>query len=230
VNFCAIEREQADQIDGSHDIVARWREFIGSCDGMLPAFPLELGIVPGDLPKQNLLQEMLVDDSTATVFDAYCRRFGGRILAGLLAASSVVALEVGGRSTCRTVVPFHTRATSQWSESVGWYVGVAPVEIPTAQAQNFQGVLEMARDALRANKSLARMPIARVLHLLGSDFRPTSPDLFSLISYVDARAAPGADRWAEWNASTLIRMPYGLPLPRYRRRAQEHPAFRRRTT
>jgi len=209
VDFCEIERAQADRIDDSHEIVARWREFIGSCDGMLPTFPLELGIVPGELPKQNLLREMLVNDSDATVFDAYCRRLGGRILAGILAASSVVVLEVGGHLTCRTVVPFHTRATSQWSESVGWYVGVAPIEIRTAQAQNFQGVLEMARDALRANKSLARMPIARILRLLGSDFRPTSPDLFSLISYVDARAAPGADQWTAWNASTLIRMPYG---------------------
>ncbi|MGH3780086.1 MAG: condensation domain-containing protein [Pseudonocardiaceae bacterium] len=209
VDFCEIERAQADRIDESHEIVARWREFIGYCDGMLPTFPLELGIVPGDLPKQNLLREMLVDDSDATAFDAYCRRFRSRILAGILAASSVVVLEVGGHSTCRTVVPFHTRATSQWLESVGWYVGVAPIEIPTAQAQNFRGVLEMARDALHANRSLARMPIARVLHLLGSDFRPTSPDLFSLISYVDARAAPGADRWVEWNASTLIRVSHG---------------------
>jgi hypothetical protein len=209
VDFSEIERAQADRIDESHEIVARWREFIGSCDGMLPTFPLELGIVPGDLPKQNLLREMLVDDSDATAFDAYCRGFGSRTLAGILAASSVVVFEVGGHSTCRTVVPFHTRATSQWSESVGWYVGVAPIEIPTAQAQNFREVLEMARDALHANRSMARMPIARVLHLLGSDFRPTSPDLFSLISYVDARVAPGADRWAEWNASTLIRVSQG---------------------
>lgn len=208
VDFCEIERAQADQIDDSHEIVARWREFIASCDGMLPTFPLELGIVLGELPKQNLLQEMLVDDSDATAFDAYCRRSGG-ILAGILATSSIAVLEIGGRSICRTVVPFHTRVRSQWSESVGWYVGAAPIEIRTAQAQDFRGVLELARNALRANRSMARMPIARVLHLLASDFRPTSPDLFSLISYVDARAVPGADRWAEWKASTLIRVSYG---------------------
>jgi mycolipenoyl-CoA---2-(long-chain-fatty acyl)-trehalose mycolipenoyltransferase / long-chain-acyl-CoA---trehalose acyltransferase len=207
-DFCAIERAQADQIDDSHEIVARWREFVASCDGMLPTFPLDLGVVPGELPQQTILAEMLVDDSDAAGFDAYCRRSGG-ILPGILAISSIAVLEVGGRPTCRIVVPLHTRVRSQWSESVGWYVGVAPIEIPTAQAQDFRGVLEMARDALRTNRSLARVPIARILHLLGSDFRPASPDLFSLISYVDARAVPGADRWAEWNASTLVRMSHG---------------------
>ncbi|MGA9310668.1 MAG: condensation domain-containing protein [Pseudonocardiaceae bacterium] len=208
VDFCEIERAQADRIDDSHEIVARWREFIGSCDGMLPTFPLDLGIVLGELPRQNLLQEMLVDDADAASFDVCCRRYGG-ILAGVLATSSIAVLEIGGRATCRTVVPFHTRAKSQWSESVGWYVGAAPIEIRTAQARDFLGVLELAHNALRTNRSMARMPIARVLHLLGSDFRPTSPDLFSLISYVDARAVPGADRWAGWNASTIMRVSYG---------------------
>ncbi|HET9116982.1 MAG TPA: condensation domain-containing protein [Pseudonocardiaceae bacterium] len=208
VDFCEIERAQADQIDESHEIVARWRDFIVSCDGMLPTFPLELGIVLGELPRQNLLQEMLVDGSDAAAFEAYCR-VSGSSLAGILAASSIAILEVGGCPTCRTVVPFHTRMRPQWSESVGWYVGVVPIEIPTVQARDFWGVLEMARDALRSSRLLAQMPIARVLRLLGSDFRPASPDMFSLISYVDARAVPGADRWAEWNASTLIRVSHG---------------------
>ncbi|MGH3832688.1 MAG: condensation domain-containing protein [Pseudonocardiaceae bacterium] len=208
VDFCEIERAQANQIDDSHEIVTRWREFIASCDGMLPTFPLELGNVPGELPKQNLLLEMLVNDSDAAAFDAYCWPFRSR-LAGILATSSIAVHEVGGVSTFRTVVPFHTRVKSQWSDSVGWYVGVAPIEIHTAQAQDFRGVLELACDALRANRSLARMPLPRVLHLLGLDFRPASPDLFSMISYLDARGVPGADRWAEWNASTLIRVSYG---------------------
>lgn len=129
VDFCERERAQADQIDESSEVVARWREFIASCDGMLPTFPLELGIVLGELPRQHFLQEMLADSSDAAAFDAYCRPRGSS-LAGILAASSIAVLEVGGCSICRTVVPFHTRVRSQWSESVGWYVGVVPIEIP----------------------------------------------------------------------------------------------------
>jgi hypothetical protein len=53
------------------------------------------------------------------------------------------------------------------------------------------------------------MPIARVLRLLGADFRPTSPDLYSIVSYVDSRGIPGAERWQELKAYGLIRVSYG---------------------
>ncbi|MDQ1047681.1 hypothetical protein QFZ76_005917 [Streptomyces sp. V4I2] len=53
------------------------------------------------------------------------------------------------------------------------------------------------------------MPIARVLGLLGSDFRPTSADLYSIVSYVDTRGTPGSERWQELKASGLLRVSYG---------------------
>ncbi|MDQ0992357.1 hypothetical protein QFZ74_003585 [Streptomyces sp. V3I7] len=107
----------------------------------------------------------------------------------------------------RTVVPFHTRVKSRWSDSVGWYVGGAPIEVPPAP--DFPAALGRVRTALRTNRSLARMPLARVLRLLGSDFRPTSPDLYSIVSYVDARQIPGAERWAALKAYGLVRVSYG---------------------
>jgi hypothetical protein len=53
------------------------------------------------------------------------------------------------------------------------------------------------------------MPLARVLRLLGADFRPTSPDLYSIVSYVDARGIPGSERWDELSAYGLVRVSYG---------------------
>lgn len=209
VDFCEMERANADQVDSTHAIVARWREFINRCDGKLPGFPVDLGLRPGgELPTQKLMQEMLVDDDTAAAFESYCRPFGGSLV-GVLAATSLIVQDIGGQSVYRTVVPFHTRVKSQWLDSVGWYVGGAPIEIPTAQAPDFEGVMEMVRSALRANRPLTRMPIARVLRLLGSDFRPTSPDLYSIVSFVDARGIPGSERWAELKAYGLLRVSYG---------------------
>lgn len=209
VDFCGLERANADQVDGAHAIVSRWREFIHRCDGKLPSFPLDLGLKPdGELPTQKLMQEMLVGPEEAAAFAEYCRPFGGSLV-GILAATGLIVHEVGGHPVYRTVVPFHTRVKSQWMDSVGWYVGGAPVEIPTAQAPDFEGVMRMVRSELRANRSLARMPIARVLRLLGSDFRPTSPDLYSIVSFVDARDIPGSERWTELHAYGLLRVSYG---------------------
>jgi hypothetical protein len=209
VDFCATERTNADRIDDSHAVVARWREFISRCDGKLPNFPVDLGLDPeGPLPAQKLLREMLVDEAEAAAFEAYCRPYGGSLV-GVLAATALIVREIGGQQVYRTVVPFHTRAQSRWSDSVGWYVGGAPIEVPVGQAPDFDSALAMVRAALRENRSLARMPIARVLGLLGSDFRPTSPDLYSIVSYVDTRGTAGSERWQDLRAQALLRVSYG---------------------
>ncbi|MER7838804.1 condensation domain-containing protein [Streptomyces sp. NPDC096040] len=207
VDFCRHERANADGIDDTHAIVARWREFIGRCDGKLPEFPVDLGLQPGGaLPAQKLICEPLVDADTAAAFEAHCRPYGGSLV-GVLAATSLIVHEIGGEPVYRTVVPFHTRLKSEWSDSVGWYVGGAPIEVPAAR--DFEGALAAVRAELRANRSLARIPLARVLRLLGADFRPTSPDMYSIVSYVDARVAPGSAGWTETKTYGLIRVSYG---------------------
>ncbi|MFC9504872.1 condensation domain-containing protein [Streptomyces sp. NPDC057002] len=209
VDFCEAERADADRIDADHDIVARWREFIHRCDGRLPSFPIDLGLDPeGGLPTQKFMREMLVDADAAAAFEAYCRPYGGSLV-GVLAATALIVHEIGGEPVYRTVVPFHTRVKSQWSQSVGWYVGGAPIEIPMSEATDFPSALRTVRAALQANRRLARIPLARVLHLLGADFRPTSPDLYSIVSFVDTRAIPGSGDWTDQNAYGLLRVSYG---------------------
>ncbi|MEU6226549.1 condensation domain-containing protein [Streptomyces sp. NPDC047042] len=209
VDFCASERTHADGIDESHSIVAEWRKFIARCDGKLPNFPVDLGLDPeGPLPTQKLMREWLTDDADAAAFEAYCRPYGGSMV-GVLAATALIVREISGQQVYRTVVPFHTRARSEWSDSVGWYVGGAPLEIPVGEVSDFDGALDLVRTALRAKRPLSRMPIARVLKLLGSDFRPTSPDLYSIVSFVDTRDIAGSERWDDLKAYGLIRVSYG---------------------
>ncbi|MFF3345075.1 condensation domain-containing protein [Streptomyces sp. NPDC002779] len=209
IDFCELERADADRIDENHEIVGRWREFIRRCDGRLPGFPVDLGVEPGGpLPGQKLMREMLVGPEDAAAFEAYCRPCGGSLV-GLLAATALIVREIGGQSVYRTVVPFHTRAKSRWSDSLGWYVGGAPIEVPLVPEPDFAQALRSVRAQLQAARPLARMPLARVLTLLGADFRPTSPDLYSIVSYLDARGIPGAGDWAGRSAYALIRVSYG---------------------
>ncbi|GHD92622.1 condensation domain-containing protein [Streptomyces naganishii] len=210
VDFCEQERANADGIGDTHAIVARWREFIARCHGRLPEFPVDLGLRPGGkLPTQKLLCEPLVDADAAAAFEAHCRPYGGSLV-GILAATSLIVHELGGQPVYRTVVPFHTRLKSAWSDSVGWYVGGAPIEVPAVP--DLDSAMSTVRAELRANRTLARIPLARVLRLLGTDFRPTSPDLYSIISYVDARSIPGSADWAEQKAYGLMRVSYGDQL------------------
>ncbi|GAA0593943.1 condensation domain-containing protein [Streptomyces crystallinus] len=207
VDFCETERAEADRIEVDHSSVSHWREFIRQCGGQLPNFPVDLGLDPGQgLQPQILVREMLVDAESAAAFEAYCRPFGGSLV-GILAATSLAVHHIGGEQVYRTVVPFHTRAAERWSDSVGWFVGAVPIEVPVAS--DFSGALKAVRAQLRANRRLARVPLARILGLLGPEFHPASPDLYSVVSFLDARDAPGSKWWAERKVYALGRVTYG---------------------
>ncbi|MEU6539805.1 condensation domain-containing protein [Streptomyces sp. NPDC047000] len=207
VDFCDLERADADAIDEDHEIIAHWREFVRRNDGRLPAFPVDLGLEPGGpLPRQSVMHHMLVDADAAAGFEAFCRPYGGTQV-GVLAATSLIVHQIGGVPEYRTVVPMHTRMKSRWTDSVGWYVGGAPIEIPAAP--DLPSAMRSVRAELKASRLLARMPLGRVLRLLGSDFRPTSPDLHSIVSYLDARDLPGSEHWTELNTYGVLRVSYG---------------------
>lgn len=209
VDFSATERAEADQVDDEHEVVNLWRGFIERCDGKLPNLPVDLGLDPaGPLPTQSLLHQFIADDTEASAFEALCRPYGGPLV-GVLAASALVTHEMSGHDTYRAVVPFHTRVRSQWSQSVGWYVGGAPIEVPVDGAMTLTDAMSSVRAELRHSRPLSRIPIARVLGLLGSTFRPTSPDLYSIVSYVDARTVPGSREWLGLRAYGLVRVSYG---------------------
>lgn len=204
IDFATTEREAADDIDASDESVVRWGEFVENCGGELPRFPLDLGIAPGEYPRQTGGCEWLLDPDDAEAFNVACKSAGGNFAAGVLAAASIVACEQSDQSVYRTVLPFHTRSEPQWSASLGWYIGLAPLEIDTAQAQDFDEIIRMARHASQVAKPIAQVPFAKVCSLLDTVLRPAS-----VISYIDARMVPGAASWTEWNAHAFGKVAYG---------------------
>jgi hypothetical protein len=204
VDFSQIERDAADEVDESHAAVVRWREFVESCGGELPRFPLDLGVAPGEYPLQTGGCEWLMSPADADAFDAACKAMGGNFAAGVMAAASAAAYELGDEPVYRTVLPFHTRSDLQWLTSLGWYIGLGPFEIATAQAGDFHELVRMARHAARAAKPVAQAPFPKAFSLLEGTVRP-----LSVMSYIDARTVAGASQWTEWNAHAFGKVSYG---------------------
>jgi hypothetical protein len=204
VDFSKLERDAAEGVCADHESVACWRDFVETCGGGLPTFPLDLGVEPGSIPKQTGGCEWLLDAEQAEAFEAACKAGGGSFAAGMLAAASLTAYELGGQPTYRTVMPFHTRSEAQWATSLGWYIGLGPVEIATAQAADFQELMHMARHATRAAKPVASVPFVKAFSLLETPVRP-----LSVFSYIDARGVPGAANWTDWNAHAFGKVSYG---------------------
>ncbi|GAA2804052.1 condensation domain-containing protein [Saccharopolyspora taberi] len=203
-DFCAAERIRAADVGADDAAVARWREFLRDSGGEQPVFPLELDVPPGPPPAQRSEADWLLDSAEAERFNAACKQSGGSFLSGVLATAAIAASELGDTEVYRTVVPFHTRSHQRWAASLGWYVGLAPFELSTAETADFRDLVRAASDETRAAKHLAEVPLARVCELLGGLFLPRSA-----VSYMDVRQVAGADRWRTWNAQTFGKVSLG---------------------
>ncbi|WP_116051572.1 condensation domain-containing protein [Amycolatopsis palatopharyngis] len=194
LEFSAAERSEALLVRADHEVVNRWRRFLDTNDAELPGFPLEVGADRTRPTPQHGNCTWLLDAEKAESFSTACRAASGGFQAGVLACLGIAAHEVSARRTFRALVPFHTRHAPRWTASLGWYVGLAPVEFPVEGRPDFAGLTRAASAAVRESRPLARVPFARVCELLGAQPRPRF-----VVSYMDMRNAPGADRWRQWH-------------------------------
>ena len=192
---CAEERVRGEDIDPDDPAVTRWRDFVRVCGGTTPTFPLDLGVPPGQAWPQSMFNRRLLDARQAQTFEAACEQAGGSFFAGLLAAMGIAVREITGQEVLRTITPVHTRYKSRWRRAMGWFITCAPLEIPVGGTRSFTEVLGRAQASVRGAMRLSRYPAARVVQLLGEDFRITRRDLFSMVSYTDYRpmSFPGAN-------------------------------------
>ncbi len=109
-----------------------------------------------------------------------------------------MAHENTGQQQFRAIAPFHTRTDPQWAQSVGWYVGLAPVGFAVRGTDAFREVMAGAGLALKRARPLATVPLPRITELLGMPLEPRF-----MVSYMDIRRTPGAEQWGEWRAFAL---------------------------
>jgi hypothetical protein len=172
LEFSTAERADAVRVRADHESITRWRNFLDTNGGRLPGFPLEVGADSARPALQHGSCTWLLDADKAESFSAACRAAGGGFQAGVLACLGIAGHEVSARRAFRALVPFHTRQGAEWTTSLGWYVGVAPVAFPVMGAPDFAGLIRTVGAAARAARPLARVPFARVCELLDSNPQP----------------------------------------------------------
>jgi hypothetical protein len=202
-DHAALEIVKGESMTPDDAVVARWREFIGRCNGTGPRFALDLGVETGTTYDQDVMTVRVLDAEDTDAFDAVCRENGGSMFPGLLASMAIVSREMTGGEDFRTVTPLHTRFKPEWRHSMGWYITCAPLEFTTADADSFTDVLANAQTALRGTLGNAKFAASKVVSLLGDAFTPTRRDMFSMVSYIDYRKMPGAERHADSKPLTL---------------------------
>ena len=207
-DFGAVERAAAREIGVDHPAVGHWARFIGAGGERLLHSPVDLGVAEGEVLPHAKQDVLLLDAHGADAVEEACREVGGGFLAGLLSALAIVAHEVTGEPVYRTVMPWSTRTRREWLLSMGWYIGVGPIEIDIGGAAGFRDLVPRAHRSAKTALRLSRVPIARVAELLGieRELEHRMPEVFPFISFADVRVVPGAGQWPRWDARTLIRM------------------------
>ncbi|MGP2442727.1 condensation domain-containing protein [Streptomyces sp. JW3] len=198
-DFAETERVRAALLHTCHQTIVRWQDAVSEAGGQLPSFFLPVHDPGPRRPdRQASGVKWLLNAEQSLAFDAACRRQNGGVFAGVLACFALAARQRSGNRIFRAVVPFRTGDGSAHLNSMGWYVGVAPLSVPVDATAGFGQMTTRSVHSLREARALASVPLARVSELLGQSLEVTF-----MISYMDLRGIPGAGQWRDWKASAL---------------------------
>ncbi len=206
VDFSAVDRRAGEELSAEHPAVLRWRAFTSLDENGeprdVPAFPHHPDVAAAgvdDRPRrQRSLSTWVLGGPETDELGRRLREHGVGMQAAGLAALGIASRRRSGVERLRFVMPMHTRHDPRHRESVGWYVGLCPVDLDLSGTDTFAEAVARADAATREVKDLARHPFPRVAELLGVGDTP-----HFVVSYVDVRHVPGAERWPAQQARAL---------------------------
>ncbi|MGB3772493.1 MAG: condensation domain-containing protein [Rhodococcus sp. (in: high G+C Gram-positive bacteria)] len=198
LDFGELERTLCLGVDHKHDAAVEWTSFLRENGGRFPSFPLDIGPEPAERVPQNGLSDWILDPAEAEAFTAACRASGPGFLPGLMAALAAAACAVSGAERFRTVTPMHTRHDPSWTASLGWFVGIAPFAVDVAPGESFADLLTRSNAELARTRPVARVPFDLIAEATGIDGAPRF-----VVSFMDVRFAPDAQKWPDIRARAL---------------------------
>jgi hypothetical protein len=189
-------------MDLSSPEIRDWITFAQDTGGDWPSFPLELGDTWTN-NKGDFITVDLLNGEETEAFDDACRSVGARFSGGVTACAALAEYHLTGKTTYHGFAPSDTRMAGVETLSVGWFAGLFPVTVPIGDGC-FGDVARAAQKSFDANRSLASVPLERVLEVapvsqLGVEL-PTKPMM--MVSFLDFGKIPVASLWGETNFGT----------------------------
>ncbi|MGB3772500.1 MAG: condensation domain-containing protein [Rhodococcus sp. (in: high G+C Gram-positive bacteria)] len=207
VDFSVIDRRTGDGLTADHEVVLSWSRFLNG--EQFPDFPLPVApsaettaattgpCDPGS-DRQSGLSTVLLDAQDTAELAVRSRRQGASMTAALVGAMALATKELTESPRLRFVMPMHTRFEPRFAESVGWYVGVVPMDVHLDHDSDYREATRRAGAALSSVEGYARQPYSRVAELLRIESVPSF-----VVSYLDLRHTPDSESWPLWNTRTL---------------------------
>ncbi|MGU3292209.1 condensation domain-containing protein [Williamsia sp. M5A3_1d] len=204
VDFSVQDRRRGADLHPHHDAVRTWEAFLSTEGNRFPGFPLPVtddSVTTGVVTRranQSGMSSWVLSADQADDINRWARACGHSMQTAVLAALAVAVRSMSGTETIRFAMPMHTRTDRRYTSSIGWFVGVVPIEIDLAGAQTLEDCLAATGAAIADRKSLAQYPFPRIAEITGIDANPRF-----VVSYIDARYVPESTHWSRWGARTL---------------------------
>jgi mycolipenoyl-CoA---2-(long-chain-fatty acyl)-trehalose mycolipenoyltransferase / long-chain-acyl-CoA---trehalose acyltransferase len=207
LDYCTSQRQRAAMATLADLEVTQWIAFLHQNDGRMPCFALPLGVLE-DRYHAEYVHVDILDDAAMAAFESACDASGARAIGGLLACAALTERELTGRSRYSVVTPTTTRRSPQAFRTVGWCVGVVPIDFDV-QERAFPELAFAAQCNFDERLCLANVPIERVLELAVG--LPTIRSVATggvMLSYMDANVPPLsahiAREWYQANGRVYI--------------------------
>lgn len=218
IDFCDAERAHTDTVGTDDVTVAAWSRFFGAHTettgaqpDRMPAFPVSthehtvVGDVGADASassaNQASLSSWILDAEGTEQFHRVCKAAGANMQAGVYTALTIAAHRRCGDSRLRLINPIHTRNAPQWAGAAGWFVDIVPVHLDPGDAHTFrEAITHVARSAADYRTDPAT-PYSAVPDVLDDPATALPPQF--VVSYIDMRAAAGAQHWDRRAARVL---------------------------
>lgn len=195
LDYVADEYIRAAQVDETSPGVVEWRRVLSRSGGVIPAFPLSLGLSSdesGPVPQDVVIHDAELADATATEsLSALAKEHRTSISAVIYAALGVAQRRLSGSDWYATASVVSTRGQREHSRSQGWYCNFAPVGFEVA-GDDFGAVIDAAADALARAKSAADDPVHASLGVLLAEgaIDPSVVTSPQMVTYLDFRWFP----------------------------------------
>lgn len=190
--YAVAERARAAAASREAPEVARWREIVAGHGGVLPTFPLDLGLAPGETAPVVIVEHEIASGSDLQDLESAVKSHGGRLPSAVAAACAVAELRLAGRERYFGITVLGTRDADEWARAQGWFCNFAPIDIDLRGHRTIATVLGAAEEAFAVARRLAQVPVHAALAAMIElgELDPASVGSPQLLSYLDLRWFP----------------------------------------
>lgn len=198
LDYARMENELTQSFSAKSPEVVEWLDIFRHGGGVMPGFPLDMGLEPGETAPVRPIELNLLDTDGIAAFDRVCKAAGASFLSGVYAAVAITEYELAARTDYFGISVLATRLVADYGLSQGWFCNFAPVAFGVADVGSFTELLPAALAGYNRAKRLAVVPAQSVIGALlnsGAALEDVTASP-NLLSYIDFRRFPGDGRAA----------------------------------